>query len=89
MTCVLVSRTIAEAYGPRIRDIFDRFGRPLDLVAFALDAPPRPEASRALEIAFYSRDVWEGCDKTIVNPQTSAFFALTAAAIRPALRSIG
>ncbi len=74
MTGVLVSRTVADACGARIREIFDRAGRAVDIVVSSPGATPRADDARNLQIAFYSRDVWEGCDKTRVNVATQAFF---------------
>jgi D-2-hydroxyacid dehydrogenase (NADP+) len=72
----MVSKRVADAYRPRIADIFSRAGAALDLQVFSLESP-RP---RHPDIAFYSRDVWEGCDKARVNPETEAFFEIVDAA---------
>ena len=77
---LLVSRRIAETYGPRIAVIFSRAGVSLELQVFALNLSPPREP----DVAFYSRDVWEGCDKARMNPETEAFFQIVDAS--PSLR---
>ena len=72
---VMVSRRIADDYRERIAAIFSRAGAALDLQVFSLDSP-RP---RDPDVAFYSRDVWEGCDKARMNPETAAFFEIADA----------
>lgn len=74
MTAVLVSKRVADAYGRRIAEIARRCNRHLDILVFSLDAPLTASQREKIEIAFYSRDVWEGTDKTYINPQTLAFF---------------
>jgi phosphoglycerate dehydrogenase-like enzyme len=80
MNAVLVSQRVADTYGARMGDILKRADRSLEVAVFSLETPPSAAQCRNLEIAFYSRDVWEGTDKTYVNPQTIAFFAVVDAA---------
>jgi len=82
MAGVLVSQRVAEVYGKRIIDIAKRCNRVLDLVLSNPSALPSANVCNELEIAFYSRDVWEGCDKTFINPETRAFFAAADAAAK-------
>ena len=82
MNGVLVSERVAATYGARIRDILNGSDRPLEMVAFSPGKAPSAAECRKLEIAFYSRDVWEGTDKTYTNPQTIAFFATVDAAAK-------
>jgi D-2-hydroxyacid dehydrogenase (NADP+) len=84
MAGVLVSQRVADAYGEHILEISRRCSRPLDVVVSGPSAPLSANVCNALEIAFYSRDVWEGCDKTFINPETRAFFTAVDAA--PKLR---
>jgi phosphoglycerate dehydrogenase-like enzyme len=74
MTGVLVSKRVADGYGRRITEIAHRCNRQLDILVFSLEAPLSAGQREKIEIAFYSRDVWEGTDKTYINPQTLAFF---------------
>jgi phosphoglycerate dehydrogenase-like enzyme len=80
MAGVLVSQLVADGYGARIVEIFERRKRPLTLIVSMPDTVRSAEARKNLEIAFYSRDVWEGCDKTRMNPATAAFFSTVDAA---------
>ena len=84
MTGVLLSQRVADEYGARIQDIGARCQRRLELAVCSPETRLGPEVIRDLEIAFYSRDVWEGTDKSFVNPATRAFFAAADAA--PTLR---
>ncbi len=74
MNGILLSSGVAAAYGDRVAHILERSRAPLEVVVCPPDAPPAAEVCKALEIAFYSRDVWEGCDKTTINDATRAFF---------------
>ena len=49
--------------------------------SFRLRRVHRSAASlrETVEIAFYSRDLWDGCDKTFINAETTAFFAVADA----------
>lgn len=73
---ILVSRRVAEGWGDRMTAIAERAGRPVEPVVFDLVDLPSNDERDSLEAAFYSRDVWEGCDKSYVNPETTAFFEL-------------
>jgi D-2-hydroxyacid dehydrogenase (NADP+) len=84
MAAVLVSQHVAEGYGERIVEIFERRNRPLSLIVSSADTVLSADVRKNLEIAFYSRDVWEGCDKTKMSPATAAFFSAVDAA--PSLR---
>jgi phosphoglycerate dehydrogenase-like enzyme len=75
MTGVLASQHVADLYGARISDIAKRFGHSLQVIPFAPAAPPAKTVRQNIEIAFYSRDQWEGCDKTFINAETTGFFA--------------
>jgi len=81
MAGLLLSRRVAEAYGGRIAEIAKRAGAAVDIVVCPPDAPPAG-AHKTIEIAFYSRDVWEGCDKTFVNVPTRTFFEVVDRADR-------
>ncbi|HEV7393149.1 MAG TPA: hypothetical protein VGO08_16010, partial [Burkholderiales bacterium] len=60
MAGILVSQLVADGYGARIVGIFERRKRPLTLIVSMPDTVASAEARKNLEIAFYSRDVWEG-----------------------------
>lgn len=75
MTGVLISRRVADSYGARISDIAKHCTHSLQVIPFVLAAPPAATVRQNIEIAFYSRDMWEGCDKTFINAETSGFFA--------------
>ena len=75
MTGVLISQCVADAYGARISDIARRCAHPLRVIAFAPAATPAASLHESVEIAFYSRDLWDGCDKTFINAETTGFFS--------------
>jgi D-2-hydroxyacid dehydrogenase (NADP+) len=75
MIGVLISQRVADSYGVRITDIANRCARSLQVIPFALAVPPAATVLQNVEIAFYSRDLWDGCDKTFINAETSGFFA--------------
>lgn len=81
MAGVLLSPGVAQTYRNRIADIARRAGASLDIVVCPPDAAP-PDAHRTIEVAFYSRDVWEGCDKTFINVPTRIFFEVVDRADR-------
>jgi D-2-hydroxyacid dehydrogenase (NADP+) len=75
MTGVLLSQRVAHEYAPCISEIAARCAHTLQVVPFVLGAPPVATLRQTIEIAFYSRDLWDGCDKTFINAETTGFFA--------------
>ena len=74
-TLLLSAKVIAE-FGPRINDILAAAPRRIDIVSFTPALQLAPEQIAALEAAYYSRDVWEGTEKSVLSPAAQAFWAI-------------
>jgi D-2-hydroxyacid dehydrogenase (NADP+) len=74
-TLLISSRIIAE-YGSRINEILAGAPRPLELLPFTPDLQLTPAAIDNIEAAYYSRDVWEGTEKSGLSPAAKAFWGI-------------
>lgn len=70
----LVSRPVLEELDEDLHRVAARGGRLIEVVVFDADRPPTAEEHESIEVAFYSRDLWEGCDKTRITKPTKVFF---------------
>ncbi|MGC4112594.1 MAG: D-2-hydroxyacid dehydrogenase [Nocardioides sp.] len=71
---VLVSTTVLADFGSEIDRITTRAPGGCLVVPFDPAQPPDAEASRAVDAAYYSRDVWAGTVKETLSPAAAAFW---------------
>ena len=72
-TLLISSKVIAE-FGPRLNDILAGAPRPLELLPFTPSLQLSAEAIANIEAAYYSRDIWEGTEKSALSPAAQAFW---------------
>ncbi len=72
---LISSRVIAE-YGPRLNDILASAPRQMELLPFTPDLQLAPAAIDNIEAAYYSRDIWEGTEKSALSPAAQAFWGI-------------
>jgi D-2-hydroxyacid dehydrogenase (NADP+) len=74
-TLLISSKVIAE-YGSRLNEILIGAPRPLELLPFTPDLQLAPDAIDNIEAAYYSRDIWEGTEKSALSPAAQAFWGI-------------
>ena len=72
-TLLISSKVIAE-FGPRLNEILASAPKPLELLPFTPHVQLSPAAIDNIEAAYYSRDVWEGTEKSTLSPAAKAFW---------------
>ena len=72
-TLLISSKVIAE-FGPRINDILAAAPKPLELLPFTPGLQLTPAQIDHIEAAYYSRDIWEGTEKSALSPAAQAFW---------------
>ncbi len=73
---LLVSSKVVAEFGPRISAILASAPRPIDLLPFTPALQLTPEQTAHIEAAYYSRDIWEGTEKSVLSPAARAFWAI-------------
>jgi len=74
-TLLISSKVIAE-YGARINDILAGAPKSLDLLPFTPELKLTPDQIDNIEAAYYSRDIWEGTEKSALSPAAQAFWSI-------------
>ncbi len=77
---LLLSHQVAEAYGAALEEIFAAAPRRLDLLPYEPGRAYTPEEIAGIEVAFYSRNIWEGAPGKHASPEAQAFWAVADAA---------
>ena len=72
-TLLVSSKVIAE-FSPRLNEILAGAPRQLELLPFTPGLQLSAAAIDNIEAAYYSRDVWEGTEKSILSPAAQAFW---------------
>jgi D-2-hydroxyacid dehydrogenase (NADP+) len=72
-TLLISSKVIAE-YGARINDILAGAPKQIDLLPFTPELKLTPAQIDNIEAAYYSRDIWEGTEKSALSPAAQAFW---------------
>lgn len=72
-TLFISSRVIAE-YGARLNEILAAAPRPMELLPFTPALQLTPAAIDNIEAAYYSRDIWEGTEKSALSPAAQSFW---------------
>ncbi len=81
---LLISHAIATEHQAALAEILAGAPRPLELLHFEPGASYSAAQIASIEVAFYSRDIWEGTQAKHRSPPGQAFWALVDAA--PQLR---
>lgn len=71
---LLISRKVIADFGPRLNEILTSAPRPLELLPFTPDLQLAAADIDNIEAAYYSRDVWEGTEKSALSPAAQAFW---------------
>jgi len=72
-TLLISSKVIAE-FGPRLKNILAGAPKPLELLPFTPDLQLTPAQIDTIDAAYYSRDIWEGTEKSALSPAAQAFW---------------
>jgi D-2-hydroxyacid dehydrogenase (NADP+) len=71
---LLVSSKVISEFGVRLDTILAGAPRKLELLPFAADSKLTPEQISNIEAAYFSRDIWEGTEKSVLSPAAQAFW---------------
>lgn len=74
-TLLVSSKVIAE-YGVRINSILGAAPKQLELLPFTSGTQLDATQIANIETAYYSRDIWEGTEKTVLSPAALAFWQI-------------
>lgn len=73
---LLISRRVLGEFGARINSILTGAPKTIDLLPFTADIKLTPEQIDNIETAYYSRDIWEGTEKSALSPAAKAFWEI-------------
>jgi phosphoglycerate dehydrogenase-like enzyme len=73
---LLVSQKVVSEFGPRLDGILRAAPRPVEIVPFTKDLRLADANAGEIEAAYYSRDVWEGTEKSTLSPAAQAFWGI-------------
>jgi len=73
-TTLLISNKVTAEFGTRLNDILASAPRPLELLPFTPDLKLDAAQIDNVEAAYYSRDVWEGTEKSTLSPAAQGFW---------------
>lgn len=79
---LLLSHQVAQACGAALEAIFAAAPRRLDLLPYEPGVSYTPQQIAGIEVAFYSRNLWEGTPGKHASPEAQAFWAVADAAPR-------
>lgn len=71
---ILLSQRVINEFGPRVEGILARAPRPLTVLPFTSEMRVTAELASPIEAAYYSRDIWEGTEKSVLSPAAQAFW---------------
>jgi len=71
---LLISQKVIAEFGPRLNDILAALPRPLAPVPFTPDLKLTPADIDTIEVAYFSRDIWEGTEKSTLSPAAQTFW---------------
>ena len=77
---LLLSHQVAEEYGAALEEVFANAPRRLALLPYEPGRAYTPEEIASVEVAFYSRNIWEGAPGKHASPEARAFWAVADAA---------
>ena len=73
---LLISAKVIEEFQPRLTAIIANAPRPIELIPFDCTRPTPATALDTIEAAYYSRDIWEGTDKSSLSAAAKVFWSL-------------
>jgi phosphoglycerate dehydrogenase-like enzyme len=76
----LISQRVLTEFAPRFEEILAAAPRRIEILPFTKAVAPAPAQLEAIEAAYYSRDVWEGTEKSALSPAAHAFWDIVNAA---------
>lgn len=71
---LLVSNKVINEFGPRLHEILAAAPRQFELLPFTPTLQLTPAQTGQIEAAYYSRDIWEGTEKSVLSPAAQAFW---------------
>ncbi len=71
---LLISHKVIAEFSSRINDILGAAPKPLELLPFIPDMQLTPAQIDNIEAVYYSRDIWEGTEKSALSPAAQAFW---------------
>jgi len=80
---LLVSSKVIAEFRPTLERIVAESPRPVALLPFTRELQATPEQIDAVEVAYYSRDIWEGTNRTTLSPSAAAFWSIVDRAPQP------
>lgn len=83
LPALLVSQKVIDEFRPTLARILAEAPRRVELLPFTRDLAPTQAQIDALEVAYYSRDVWEGTNRTTLSPTAAAFWNIVDRAPQP------
>ena len=76
----LVSQRVLTEFAPRFEEILATAPRQIEIFPFTKAVALASAQLEAIEAAYYSRDVWEGTEKSALSPAAQAFWDILNAA---------
>ena len=73
---LLISHKVIAEFSSRINDILGAAPKPLELLPFTPDVQLTPAQMDNIEAVYYSRDIWEGTEKSALSPAAQSFWNL-------------
>ena len=71
---LLISQKVVAEFGPQLDDILRSAPQRLEILPFSRDLRVTPDQIGSIEAAYFSRDVWEGTQKSVLSPAAQAFW---------------
>jgi D-2-hydroxyacid dehydrogenase (NADP+) len=80
---LLISQKVIDEFCATLTRILAQAPRRIELLPYARDAVFTLAQVESVEIAYYSRDIWEGTTRTTLSPTAAGFWDIVARAPRP------
>jgi phosphoglycerate dehydrogenase-like enzyme len=73
---VLISQKVVGEFGPRLAKIREFAPRKIEIIEFTPELVPTRAQLETIDAAFYSRDIWEGTVKDLLNRASQTFWSI-------------
>jgi len=73
---LLISSKVTAEFGSRLNEIMAGAPKPLELLPFTPGLQLDATQIACIEAAYYSRDIWEGTEKSVLSPAALAFWQI-------------
>jgi phosphoglycerate dehydrogenase-like enzyme len=80
---LLISQKVIGEFRPRLTRILAQAPRRIELLPYVRDVVFTPAQVESVEIAYYSRDIWEGTTRTTLSPAAAGFWNIVDRAPQP------